>query len=207
MQCTYCPISHKVKATRRWNLVETRQVIEYNIRNIFLQKLYRKWGRETSSGPLFIFSKSLIWGAVKWSAPSFRYISIPLNLPYNKSKLYKTLDYWSSDIINFNFSEKGLGLVSPPHFVHDFSRKMFLMLLSINRPNFIVWLPLLLEILGNMFITIACWPDCDVIKFEIKLITLIKPFWCMTKKSRQKLKHLENGKSFWSEIKIVFHHF
>ena len=27
-------------------------------------------------------------------------------------------------MLNFNFSEKGLGLVSPPHFVYDFSRKM-----------------------------------------------------------------------------------
>ena len=31
------------------------QLIKYNKRNIFLQKLYRKWGRETSSRPLFIF--------------------------------------------------------------------------------------------------------------------------------------------------------
>ena len=30
-------------------------------------------------------------------------------------------------MLNFNFPEKGLGLVSPPDFVHDFSRKMFLM--------------------------------------------------------------------------------
>ena len=26
---------------------------------------------------------------------------------------------------NFNFPEKGLGLVSPPHFVYDFSKKCF----------------------------------------------------------------------------------
>ena len=37
-----------------------------------------------------------------------------------------------------NFSEKGLGLVSPSHFACDLSRKMFLMLLSIKGPNFIV---------------------------------------------------------------------
>ena len=30
------------------------------------------------------------------------------------------------------FLEKNLGLFSPPHFVLDFSRKMFLMLFSIN---------------------------------------------------------------------------
>ena len=34
-------------------------------------------------------------------------------------------------MLNFNFPEKGLGLVSPPHFMYDFSR-MFLMLYSIN---------------------------------------------------------------------------
>ena len=44
------------------------QLIEYNKRNIFAQKLCRKWGRETSSRPLFSFSKSLIWGKSKWSA-------------------------------------------------------------------------------------------------------------------------------------------
>ena len=34
-------------------------------------------------------------------------------------------------MLNFNFSEKDLGLVSPPHFVYDFSRKVILMLHSI----------------------------------------------------------------------------
>ena len=31
-------------------------------------------------------------------------------------------------MINFNFSQKGLGLVTSPHFGYDFSRKIFLML-------------------------------------------------------------------------------
>ena len=31
-------------------------------------------------------------------------------------------------MLNFNFSEKAKGLVSPLHIVYDFSRKMFLML-------------------------------------------------------------------------------
>ena len=99
-------------------------------------------------------------------------------------------------MLNFNFSEKGLGLVSELYFVYDFSRKKFLMLYSINCPNFIVWLPLLLEILGNMCITIVCLPGCDVINFEINLVFLIKAFCYMTKKSRQKFKYLENEKSF-----------
>ena len=37
-------------------------------------------------------------------------------------------------------------------------------------------LPLLLEILGNVCITIACYPGCDVMDFETNLIFLIEPF-------------------------------
>ena len=36
----------------------------------------------------------------------------------------------------------------------------------------------------------VCYPGCDVIKFEINLIFLIKPFRYMRKKSRQKRKYL-----------------
>ena len=32
-------------------------LIEYNKRNIFLQKFYRKWGRKTSSRPLYFLKK------------------------------------------------------------------------------------------------------------------------------------------------------
>ena len=116
-------------------------------------------------------------------------VSIYFNSPQlkiKKKKNYKISDYWSRDMLNFNFPEKDLGLVSPPHFVYDFSRKMFFMLYSINWPDFIVWLSLLLEILGNMCTAIVYQPDCDVIKFEINLTFLIKLFCYMTKKSRQK---------------------
>ena len=44
------------------------QLIDYNKINIFLQKLYRIWCRETSSRPLFIFQICLIWCKNKWSA-------------------------------------------------------------------------------------------------------------------------------------------
>ena len=55
---------------------------------------------------------------------------------------------------------------------------------------------LLLEILRNMCIAIVYFPGCDVIIFEIKLIFLIKPFFYINKKSRQKLKYLEIEKGF-----------
>ena len=38
------------------------QLIEYNKRNVFFQKICRKWGLETKCRRLFIVLKSLIWG-------------------------------------------------------------------------------------------------------------------------------------------------
>ena len=90
--------------------------------------------------------------------------------------------------IYFNFDFLGLEINSPPHFAYDFPKKIFLMLYSINWPNLFVWLPLLLEILGNM-----CF---DNKPFEINLTFQIKTFLYMTKKSRQKFKYLENVRSF-----------
>ena len=99
---------------------------------------------------------------------------------------------------NYDFLEKGSGMVSPLHFVYE---KMFLMLFSINWPNFINWLHLLLEILVNMCITIVCCPGCDAINIEINLIFFMKSFFYMTKKSRQNFKYIENKKGSWGTIK------
>ena len=41
-----------------------------------------------------------------------QYILISLSLAYNENKLYKTLDYGFRDILNVDFLEKGLGIVS-----------------------------------------------------------------------------------------------
>ena len=132
-----------------------------------------------------------------------------LNLAWNKNKLHKTMDYWPKDMCNFDFLEIDLGIVFPPHFVYDFLTKIFLMFYSVNWPNFNVSLPLLHEIFCNMCIAIACFPGFDVISFEINFIFLIKPFFYMTKKSRQKPKYPEIEKSFLGETKIksIFHHF
>ena len=58
----------------------------------------------------------------------------------------------------FWFLLKDLGL--------DLSRKIFFILYSINRINFIVWLLLLHEKLDNMRVVIVSIPVCDVINFE-----------------------------------------
>ena len=49
MQYTYCPISHEVQA------MKFGQLIEYNMRNIFIEKPCTKYGGETIS---ILFSKN-----------------------------------------------------------------------------------------------------------------------------------------------------
>ena len=77
-------------------------------------------------------------------------------------------------MLNFDFLEKGLGIVSPPHLVCGFSRKVVILLYFINWLNFIVWLSLLVEIFGEICISIVCFSSCDVMNFEINLIFLVK---------------------------------
>ena len=104
----------------------------------------------------FVFWKGFILGKSKWSAAWFYYVSVALKLAYNRNKLFKTLHYWSRDMLNFGILDKGLWIISPAHFVYDLSTKMFLIFYSINWSNLIVWSPLLLEILGSMCIAIVC---------------------------------------------------
>ena len=137
-------------------IMKFSQLIEHPKKNIFLPNLCRKWGMETSSRPLFFKKKkSFILGKSKCSVVWFYYISIALKFAYNRNKLFKPLNCWFRDMLNFYFLGKGLGIVSPAHFVYDFSRKVFLMLYSINWPNFVAWFVLLLEILGNKCIAIV----------------------------------------------------
>ena len=104
---------------------------------------------------------------MKVSTAYFQYTSKTVKLVCNESNLYKILEYWFRDILNFECSEKGLRLVSPPHFVYDFSRKIFLMFYVTNWPNFIVWLTILFKIIRNMCIVIVCEPGCDVINLKL----------------------------------------
>ena len=59
-------------------------------------------------------------------------------------------------MLNLNFTEKSLGLVSLPHFVYDVSRKMFLKLYSINVPNLRLgryWAICVLQFIVNQAVT------------------------------------------------------
>ena len=101
-----------------------RQGDEFQTSFYFLKKLDMRWKQKVCSLVSIYFDSS-----------------IALNLPSNKNKLYKTLDYWSRDMLNFNFSEKGLELAGTsisPQFVHDFWKKIFVTLHSVNWSSFIV---------------------------------------------------------------------
>ena len=67
------------------------------------------------------------------------------------------------------------------HFVYIFFRKTFFLLYSINWPDFIVWLLLLLELLGNICIEIICFL-VYLLNFEIIPSLLMKSFFYTTKK-------------------------
>ena len=103
--------------------------------------------------------------------------------------------------VQFRFFSKRSGASFFTTFLHDVSRKIFLMLYSINWTIFIFWLPFLFEILDNICFAVVCFPGCGVTDFEINHIILTKPFFYMTKKSRQKFQYLENEKRFQDEKK------
>ena len=79
-----------------------------------------------------------------------------------------------------------LGIVSPAYFEYDFSRKVFLMLYTINRPRFHC---LINSISRDIRQYMYCYlfPNFGVINFEININLLIKPFSHMTQNFRTKI--------------------
>ena len=58
-------------------------------------------------------------------------------------------------MLNFDFFEKGLGIVSSPHFVYDFSKKYFSCYIPLTDQMSLSGYLLLREILDGMFIAIV----------------------------------------------------
>ena len=102
------------------------RLIEYIMGNIFLQKTYIKWGRETRSRPLF-WKKALCKIKVIDQHLSFNIVLVDLDFDIQQKETLKH----SRDMFNFDFLEMGLGLASSSHFLYGFSRKIFLVLYSI----------------------------------------------------------------------------
>ena len=64
LQTTAIKILSNISQSEGNQTMKLGQLIEHNKRNVFLQK----WGKETSSRPLYFLKKSSIWGKSKWSA-------------------------------------------------------------------------------------------------------------------------------------------
>ena len=130
------------------------RLIEYNMRKIFLETSYIKWGRETIRRP---FLKNQTWIYLWISSLTFStvcfYCMPSWGLPtYIETKMLTTCFTSYKTLLK---TKRGLELVSMPHFLHDFWRKTFILIYSINWPKFIDWLPLLRAILVNMCIVIV----------------------------------------------------
>ena len=68
---------------------------------------------------------------------------------------------------NVDFLEKGLGIVSPPHFVYGFSRKMFLMLCYIDWSNLILSFPLLIAFTLLIAFDIDQYVSCNYLLLRL----------------------------------------
>ena len=66
LQTIAIDILPKISQSNGYQTMKFGQLIEFNKRNIFFQKLCEKWSREPSSRRLFIFLKSSIWSENKW---------------------------------------------------------------------------------------------------------------------------------------------
>ena len=105
------------------------QFIVYNMRKIFLQKSFTKYGGETS--PRLFQIPSL-----KFYTVCFYWMSSWGLLKYIETKVQSTC--FDLILIFFKKTKRGLELVSMvPHFLHNFGRQTFALFSSINWPTFI----------------------------------------------------------------------
>ena len=162
------------------------------MRNYLLEKSCTICGGETSSKPffknliIFLHQKFLV---CLCCISKSRTTKINWNQGPDHLLLTHIIPFWKTKGV--------LQLVSLPHALHHFWRKLLIKVYSINWPNFIAWLSLLLEILGNMFILIvfvsqlvASW----ILKSTLALWSRRFPIW--PKKSIWKFKYMKNKRSF-----------
>ena len=129
------------------------------MKNIFLEKSFTKCGGETRLRTFFkILKLSISLDQQSEDSYSFHFLS--------KSKTTKT--YWNYVpnhllLLDIRLFEK------QKQIWNKFPCLIFCMIFEIkylhciDRPNFIVWLPLFVQVSGNMFLVIVCVLACAVI--------------------------------------------
>ena len=109
------------------------QLIEYNLRNYFLEKSYKKCGGETIPRPFFKKSKLSI------SLDQYSKVSYILCLLFANLRTIENILKLSADHLHlrqiklFQKTKRVLELVSLLDFLHDFRRKIFLLLYSFTN--------------------------------------------------------------------------
>ena len=120
------------------------------MRNIFVEKSCTGYGGETI--PTRFSKKSRLSISLDQQSKVLysTYCILICGLSkYSETKLQTICFYLYKAFLK---NKKGLKLVFLSHFLHDFWIKKFLLLYSINWPNFIVWLYLIRKILSIMCI-------------------------------------------------------
>ena len=113
------------------------------------------------------FNKNLYKVKASGLQLSFNIFRLPSAWHKIKKKLYKTLNYWFRGILNSDFLEKGLGIVSTLLYM-IFQEKCFSCYILLTDQ--ISLSDCLLELLGKLPTANACFSGCDVINFVINLI-------------------------------------
>ena len=151
------------------------QLIEYNMRNIYLEKSHTRCGGETRLRPFYKkfkiehkFNKIVSTACPSGGLPKYTRIKV---LTTCFDLIIKLL--WKT--------KRCLELVSLLNFLNDSCRKIFLKLYYITRLTLIVWLRSLLEILSNICIII------NVINFEINLQLLYQAVFPNDQNTRRKI--------------------
>ena len=168
------------------------QLIEYNLRNIFLKKTYTNVVEKLFSDP---FLKNQNWGSFWINDLYILYIfCFYCWSSWGISELIGTKLQTSCIYLIWNFKKKKRrGTSLPASFYTWFLEKSISPVTFFYLTKFQCLVPFTSWDIGkygyyNSLLT-KPWRN----KFWIySLIFLIKPFFCMTKKSRQKFKYLEN---------------
>ena len=109
-----------ISRSKNNRIMKFDQLVEYNITNIFLEKSYTKYDRETSPGR---FSKKSQNWVYLW-INSLMYSLLLLFVQVKDFQNMLKLRCWP---LAFK-SKRGMELVSLLHFLYDFWRKIFLIL-------------------------------------------------------------------------------
>ena len=155
------------------------QLMEYNMRNIFLEKSCAKGCEKTSLTPFHKNSKPSIYlDQQSEDSCSLFFVRVQVENYQNILKIR----CWPIALIYlrlFQKTKRGLELVSLSRFLHGLWRIIYLTLYCINWPNFI-WSPLFFEISVVMFIAIVFDPVCDWIFWHKFLESVVQK--CCIKK-------------------------